>query len=574
MRNNRLFRLWRSVRSLFLVFLVSLPVCLVAYPNLGISSIQNSTPSNLRSANYLNEVDQTKNMRLLVWLKPMNQDGIADKIHDLYTPNSPNYHKYLTDKDLAIYAPSVSEAEQVKQYLIDNGFNIKYIPNDNAFIEVEAHVSEVEDVFHVKINNYKQKGVVYYSNDRNVSIDSKIADKLSGISGMDDFIKITPLHDDIEPQLGFSPVGYTPSQIRAAYGVDKLIESAIDGSGQTIAIIVAYDAPNAELNLNTFSSRFGLPACTTENGCFKKVNEYGNTSPLPQYDQLWAQEADLDLQAVHSLAPGANIILVEVKQAYLGDLLFGLNTVVESEMAGVISNSWGGSDVTFDYYENIFATAALKGITVNVSSGNFSDNKVFRGSVSVNYPASSPLVTAVGGTRLILNFDGRYRNETAWASPSSHKGSTGGLAGYFKSNEWQYDKLKESIAAGYGVVGDRRAIPDVAMLADSNIGQITRSLNKWSSIGGTSLACPLFSAIVTLANQKRAQENKSRLGLMAPYLYNMSYSVHQGYAPITNIVGPESTLTSVLSANPGWNDITGLGSPYAPLFVKYLSDAD
>lgn len=97
--------------------------------------------------------------------------------------------------------------------------------------------------------------------------------------------------------------------------------------------------------------------------------------------------------------------------------------------------------------------------------------------------------------------------------------------------------------------------------------------NPWGGVGGTSVACPLFSAIVALANQERATQGMATVGLVTPLLYSMPYNAHQGMAPITNIVAPAATNVSVLTGGPHWNDISGLGSPYAPLFVKFLVDS-
>lgn len=573
MREEKLNRLVRRFR-LVLVACLLLPLGISASPYAGVEYLQSSTPSMLNRASYVGAVDQSKEMKATVWLKLRNRDDLDDCLHDIYTPGNQSYHKFLTNSEFpASYGPSENDVNDVKQYFESQGFIVGFIPSDGAFVEVSAKVSDIEHTFHVNINNYMYEGNLHYSNNRPIGLEASIADKVSGVSGLDDFMEVSPDYLLYEPQIGVEPAKYTPRLFQAAYGVDKLISSGIDGTGQTIAVVIAYDNPQAEENLNVFSSRYFLPPCTTANGCFTKVNQYNQTGPLPVADASWATETDLDLQSIHSLAPNAKILLVEADSSSYTNMLTALHTVINGNLAGVISNSWGSRDVltSFEWW---FQYAAAIGITTNFSSGDYGDNKKYYGLLTVDYPSASPFVTAIGGTRLVVTTDARYKNETAWAAPGSNLGSVGGLSYIYSSNEWQRAKLQDVNASGYGIVGSHRAVPDISMDGDPITGAVIYSGGRWASYGGTSLACPQFSALMALANQARAQRGKGRVGLVASLIYSMPYSRHQGAAPITNIVGPESTVSSVLSASPGWNDITGLGSPYAPLFIESLASSN
>ena len=434
-----------------------------------------------------------------------------------------------------------------------------------------------------------------------VTLDSPIANIVTHISGLSNFARlhhgpiITSKFNTNKLQAGsITTRAYTPQSLQKAYGINKL--QGLDGSGQTVAITGFYNDPTTENGLNIFSNRYHLPQCTIANGCFTTLNQYGQTSPLPQNAPAGdpsPTEISLDTQSVHSLAPGAKIILVMANTNTVPDQIIMINTIVSNNLAKIIANSWVNIPEEPDSpFEIVLKQGAAQGVSINFASGDYADNKAFTNSVpSVDYPASSSWVTAVGGSSLLMTSDGRYKNETGWAWPflimtsgepntnqtSYAWGSTGGLSQYYTAQSWQADAIGNVYAGGYGLVGTHRAIPDISMLGDSATGVIiydNANMNWLSSVGGTSLACPQFSAIIALANQARSQKNLPPIGLVTSLLYNMKYSTHQGNAPITNIVGPHATATSVLTGPAGWNDITGLGSPYAPLFIQALVNSN
>ena len=228
-----------------------------------------------------------------------------------------------------------------------------------------------------------------------------------------------------------SPTGYTPQQIRAAYGFDRIMFGAIagDGAGQTIAIVDAYDNPGlldssaadfGTSDLAEFDRQFGLP----DPPSFTKINEQGNSSPMPATDPSgpgntngnWAYEESMDVEWAHALAPSASIVLVEAASSNSGDLYAGVDITKSLAGVSVISLSWGNPEVSGEsYLDKEFQTpAGHQGETFVASSGD-------AGAPGI-YPAYSPNVLAVGGTELQLNADGSIPSETAWS------GSGGGVS--------------------------------------------------------------------------------------------------------------------------------------------------
>ncbi len=222
------------------------------------------------------------------------------------------------------------------------------------------------------------------------------------------------------PLVVSGPTGYTPQQIQNAYGVNQITFSggkvAGNGAGQTIAIVTAYNDPNIKSDLAAFDSQFGLSAPPSF-----QVDNLGATTT----DAGWALETSLDVEWAHSVAPGANIVLVEAPSASLSDLLNAVNYASNQPGVSVVSMSWGTTEFWGESaYDSIFTTpAGHTGVTFVAASG---DSGAWYGPM---YPSVSPNVLAVGGTTLTLAAGSTYGSETGWS------GSTGGFSGY-DSNWW------------------------------------------------------------------------------------------------------------------------------------------
>ncbi len=269
-----------------------------------------------------------------------------------------------------------------------------------------------------------------------------------------------------------SPTGFTPAQIRAAYGFNQITFNGGtiqgDGSGQTIAIVDAYNNPNIASDLHVFSQTFGLP----DPPSFTILNQAGGAN-LPAANAAWAQEIALDVEWAHAIAPRASIVLVEASSSSIADLIGAVNTARNVAGVSVVSMSWGSSEFNGEaQYDRTFTTpAGHTGITFVASAG---DN-----GASALWPAASPNVLVVGGTSLSAS-GGNYASESAWS------GSGGGFSSYESKPSFQNNLQTSS----------QRSIPDVSYNANPNTGMAVYDTfgiggrTGWFQIGGTSAGAP------------------------------------------------------------------------------------
>jgi hypothetical protein len=282
---------------------------------------------------------------------------------------------------------------------------------------------------------------------------------------------VTDTRGDIRPGKSVTanalsaPYGYGPADLRSAYKV-----TGTGSSATTIAIVDAYGYPNAERDLGIYRSQYGLPACTTANGCFRKVDQNGGTN-YPRMDTGWAQETALDLEMASAMCPNCHILLVQASTASYGALATSVNTAARLG-AHAISNSYGGGEYGSTYYEGAYNHP---GIAITVSSGD--------DGYGVSFPASSPHVTAVGGTSLRRSTNPRGWTETIWAGAGS------GCSSYYAKPSWQTDGLCR-----------RRTVADVSAVADpytgvAVFGPTSSTSAGWMVFGGTSVAAPLIAGL-------------------------------------------------------------------------------
>ena len=280
------------------------------------------------------------------------------------------------------------------------------------------------------------------------------------------------------PLASSSPTGLSPATIRSAYGFPT---SSSAGSGKTIAIVDAYDDPTAETDLGVFSSQYGLPTCTTANGCFAKVSQTGGKR-YPRSNSGWALEISLDIEWAHAIAPGAKILLVEATSNSFSNLLAAEDYA--KAHAQYVSNSWGGSEFSGESsYDSHFVRS---GVSFFVSSGD--------AGLPAEYPSASPNVISVGGTTLHFS-GGNYASETGWSSGG------GGCSSYESAAPAQ---------SGFGEYaqascGGKRATPDVSLDADPSSGVSVYDSTKyggasgWWTVGGTSASSPMWAGRAAVA---------------------------------------------------------------------------
>ena len=334
----------------------------------------------------------------------------------------------------------------------------------------------------------------------------------------------------INPAL--TPSGYGPSSLQSAYQ----LPSASAGSGQRVYIVDAYDDPNAESDLAAYRAQYGLPACTTANGCFHKLNQSGQTSPLPVGNTGWAGEISLDLDMVSAICPLCGITLIEATNN--GTSLYV--AVKEAATLGgkYVSLSWGGGEssgeTTID--SSYFMSS---GVVYAVSSGD----GAYRG--GVEYPASSKYVVSVGGTSLTQAANTRGWSEKVWKT-SSTEGAGSGCSAYEPKPSWQ-SVISNSVCS-------RRAVADVSAVADPATGVAvyqTYGGSGWTVYGGTSAAAPIVASTYALAGTISSGTQPASL----PYAHTANlYDVTTGN---NGICSPSLLCTAAA----GWDGPTGLGTP-------------
>jgi subtilase family serine protease len=321
-----------------------------------------------------------------------------------------------------------------------------------------------------------------------------------------------------DPQFGgTSPSGETPQSIRSVYNLPST-----GGSG-TIAIVDAFHYATAENDLNVFSSAFGLPPCTTANGCFRVITLGTRTNCG------WAQEAALDIEWAHAMAPNANIVLVEAATNSFADLFHAVDVAKAASGVTQVSMSWGGSESSGEAAND--SHLLQPGVVFFASSGDTGGTTI--------YPGVSPNVVSAGGTTIHRDKNGNFTGETGWS------GSGGGPSKYEPRPSYQ-----DGISA---IVGTARGVPDFSFDADPNSGvsvyDSTRcqGASGWLVFGGTSVSSPSLAGIVNLAGG--APDTASELATIYSNLGNAS-----DFRDIT------SGTAGSFSCTTGWDFVTGVGS--------------
>ena len=412
--------------------------------------------------------------------------------------------------------------------------------------------------------------------------------------------------------------GYGPQQLQSAYGESALLRAGKTGRGVTVAITDAYAAPTILQDAQKYNVVHGQPLFRP--GQFSQIipdpNGFDQAAPDECDAQGWYGEETLDVEAVHTMAPGAKIVYVGAPDCMSG-LDFAWASAIDNHVANVISNSWGddtddinligSSEVAF--YEQFSLEAALTGITVNFSSGDAGDQTAGGTDLaakSVDFPADLPYVTGVGGTSVFIGRHGQWLGEHGWQSAYStltkgawtpappgtySSGGGGGTSQIFPQPFYQVGKVPANISEYYGST-PMRAVPDIAMDADPNTGMIVGETQVFPNgtywdqyrIGGTSLSSPLLAGVVAVADQVHGRS----LGFINPLYYRLL-----GTSALHDITAPTSPLaqvrtdyvnfldnsqgkfyrlqtvdvqSSTLHDTPGYDDETGVGTPHGPSF--------
>jgi subtilase family serine protease len=586
-----------------------------------------------------------------VWLTPRNAaqlDALAQAVSD---PSSAQYGQFITaDQYDAQYAPTAAQLGQVNQWLTQAGLSVTATGPDNHFIAVAGNASAIASAFGASLADYLVNGKQTQAPAADVSVPDSLAGLVTAVTGLstlghamkpadfgapDAFVNATPCSDSYGQQtartlpkfqhqtLPYAVCGYTPTQLRGAYDVSGLGNTQNLGRGQTVAITDAYDAPTLLADANKYATRQGDQAFSHGQFQDRSVPEDASTGD-DCGGNGWYGEQSLDVEAVHGMAPGANVLYYGAASCFDDDLLAQLSQVVHDNKASIVTNSWGGPTfVEIDgqpvnvldpsavaAYEAIFKQGAVQGIGFMFSSGDDGDELAAFGYAHPDFPTGDPWVTSVGGTSLAIDRRNNRAFETGWGTEKYSLSSDG--------NSWALSvpflygagggisQVFPEPAYQRGVVGrvSGRAVPDVSMDADPTTGMLVGETQNFSlpstfgpagthygeyRIGGTSLASPLFAGAEAVA---QANQGGRRIGFANPLVYSLARipgefydvtpqgdagNVRADYANGQN--GSDGILYSVrtfdqdssLTTNRGWDDVTGVGSLTSHYF-DWLSD--
>jgi subtilase family serine protease len=451
--------------------------------------IAHSTPSYVSTAKNLGTEDPSKLMEVSLWLQPHNRAQMDQLASDLYDRNSPNYRHFLTSAQFASrFAPSAAEAKTVREFLESHGLAIVKSDPHNFFVRARGTVGQMENTFHVVLNNYQVRGAVTRANDRDPYIEGAAGLLVRSVSGLDtgkyehplmsrstlsgqapakaaskplvtaaagpvapdfsitcftgtetdvfsgvDFINLLPATVTYKgnvlnlQSLTSDGCAYTPPPVYAAYNLNSLYAAGLNGAGQTIGIIDWCGSLTIQNDANAFSAAFGLPQLTSSNFAITYI-------PAPSLCEATGQvEINIDVEWAHAIAPGANINLIVPPSASFLDVDDAEYTAVTYGLANIISGSYGSpesftSQTILDTESFINEIAAMQGISANFSSGDSGDFSFDFIPQTVSAPADSPYATAVGGVTLALNADGSVAWQAGWGNNQTLLAETGFVA--------------------------------------------------------------------------------------------------------------------------------------------------
>ncbi|OIH95923.1 hypothetical protein BIU90_17680 [Curtobacterium sp. MCBA15_001] len=582
-----------------------------------------------------------------VYLPLKDQAGAEALATAVSTPGTAQYRKPLTPAAwIAAYAPSKADADQVTGFLRAQGLTITAVPASHEYVVFRGPASVVNGVLGTSLHAYRHAQQTLIGPSTAPSLPSALAGLVSGVT-VDQGRLLT--HPELVEQ-GQTPAtstpartlqqqataptginakcsaydgehtatvpaaygktvvptfacGYVPSQVRSAYGVDTLAKQGVSGQGQTVAIIDAYASPTIIHDTDSYSQQHGEPQLTSATFQQKiPATSQFTDQVLCQQPSGWQGEETLDVQSVHAVAPSAKILYVGGTNCG-GGLDVAMSKVLDQGLASIVSNSYGdvGENVplaSIRGQENLHIQAAGEGIGLYFSSGDNGDESAALGSAQPDFPASSPWVTAVGGTSLGIDQTGKKSYETGWGDVldqivSSPRGNvytsalpgalTGGGAGGGRSTLFDQPAYQKGIVPA-SLAGGKRVSPDLAALADPYTGfqigirpitdDATLAAGNYvnETYGGTSLASPITAALSALVQQSTG----ARLGFANPTLYATYRTTPSAFTDVTTPRSPIAlaytsatsgkdflvTLdhdTSLTTAK-GYDDVTGLGA--------------
>ncbi len=507
-------------------------------------------------ATYLGPADKALVMDLVVGLELRNRPQLEAILAAQQDSSSPWFHRWLTPEEFAAwFAPSEEAYHQVIGWLEANDLTVTQPWPNRLIVNAQGTVARVEAALGISINRYSHKGRLAHANAQDPQIPASLSGVIISIIGLEDLSQFHP-HLTSRPHLAPNlKIGGTtlfgPKDLRTAYNVNLLLNAGLTGSGQKIAIATAFTFRQADIN--TFYSLSGLPPNPSTH--FQRYFPTGTTFQF-------GDETTLDVEYTSAMAPGATIQAVIGKNAYLSTFTTVYNYIAtQLPSTHVVSTSWGLCEslmpaAVMTTNNNIFMQAAAKGQSWFAASGDGGADDCGNGGATpeVDFPASSPYITGVGGTVLNAVFD-TTGNATGYGSEAAWSGSGGGASVVFPKPSWQTNTPADG----------RRDVPDVALEAAPNPGNLLVFNGQLYRAWGTSFAAPQWAGIFAILNQKKGGTG---LGNANPRLYELGAlgANANGFHDVTS--GSNSAGSTVgFTAASGYDQVTGWGSYNANTLV-------
>ena len=481
----------------------------------------------------------------------LDQRRVSRFLGSLYDPRSPSYRHFIGaaafGRRFGISTPAL---RRLTGLLAADGVQVEAVYPQRTAIDVEAPAATVNAIFGAQMTEYRAPtGREYHASPLTPRVPAAWRRSVTGVAGLDGRYPV--LGDDVPPG------GLRPGDAGSAYDIKPLYDQGIQGQGETIGILSFATFPQSDLD--AFDRQFGLPAFIPLSASPSQTGPATDGNPDDQGEVL------LDLEVAHEIAPQATIIDYNAPFTdQSGADTFGMliDRVVSDGQAQIVSDSWGACELSTDHSdiqrdEQAIEAAVAHGISIFKSTGDagaYQCQRDERGDhrLSVEWPASSPGVVAVGGTSLQVSPSGAYAGEAAWEDALTQGGGGGGLSALFPRPSWQ---------AGPGVqssfTNGRRQIPDVAAAADPDTGWATVSQGQLGETGGTSAASPFWAAAASLIAQYAQRHGVRQLGFLDPSLYAIA-AAPQPTAAFHDVTDGGNRY---YPATPGWDFATGLGSP-------------
>jgi subtilase family serine protease len=620
-------------------FAMAIPSSASATPTHTRASLAGSHPSWAKPANRAAFVSNSKAVNARIYLAPRNRAALAAAATAVSTPGSSTFHHFITPAQYdARYAATNASVSAVTSWLRSSGLRVGSVAAGNRYVAVTGTTAAAEKAFGTQLALYRHAGSKRQAPTGALTVPSSVSSAVLGVTGLTDEnahavpkIAQPPVFRNAKPcsqyygQLkakyeadfttplplfagkyrDYAVCGYTGQQLRGAYGVTA---SKLTGKGVTVAFIDAYESPTLAKDANTYATNHGDSAFAP--GQFTLTASKPFTHKKLCGAPGWSNEQTLDVEAIHSMAPAANVLYYGGRSCEDSDLNDSLAQAIQANQASIISNSYGDlgegvSTAEVQEFNALAEQAAMQGITLNFSSGDDGDDLAATGTKQADFSATDPWVTAVGGTTTAIGANNKVKFATgwgtekgvlsadgkSWTTPAFTSGAGGGFSSLFQRPSYQEGVVPADAPAG-------RAVPDIAMDADPTTGMLVGETqafpdgkNKYSEyrLGGTSLASPLLAGEEADAIQ---HAGGGRIGFANPQIYAMSGNadspyydvVHQhagdanvradfanGFDASDGVIYSVRTFgtDSSLKTTKGWDDVTGVGQP-TPSFLTAL----